>query len=162
MLSIITKFLGIEEKDREPPNTGPDSPLHMAAGALLVNVSNSHDGFSDEERTEVLEILKSHFDLNQEKAEHILTRAETFEKNAIDIHSFTRVINMHLEQDGRQDIVKFLWRVAYADKHLHSLEADAIKKIADLLGVTTRDRIRLKQEVEADALHLIRKDDHQD
>lgn len=150
MIGQIKKFLGIEEEDRIPPNTGPSSPLHMAACTLLVHVSMSHDGFSVEEQEEVLETLQSYYSLNKEKAENILMRAINFEKNAIDLHSFTRVINMHLEQEGRQDIVKFLWKVAYADNHLHRLESDAIKDISDLLGVTTRDRIRLKQEVESE------------
>jgi uncharacterized tellurite resistance protein B-like protein len=157
MLDKITKFLGIKAEDREYPNTGPESPLHMAAGALLVHVSLSHDGFSAEERAVTIETLKDHFKLNNERAEHVLGRAITFEKNAIDLHSFTRVINEHLEQDGRQDIIRFLWRIAYADNHLHSLEENAVKKIADLLGVSIRDCVRLKQAVEVDHLHLAKR-----
>jgi uncharacterized tellurite resistance protein B-like protein len=157
MLDKIIKFLGIKAEDREHPNTGPDSPLHMAAAALLVHVSLSHNGFSPEERVVAIETLKDHFHLNDEKAEHILKRATVFEENAIDLHSFTRVINDHLEQDGRQDIIRFLWRIAFADNHLDGLEEDAVKKIADLLGVSTRDRVLLKQSVGIDHLNLAKR-----
>jgi uncharacterized tellurite resistance protein B-like protein len=157
MLDKIIKFLGIKAEDREHPNMGPESPLHMAAGALLVHVSLSHDGFSAEERAVAIDTLKDHFKLNDEKAEHVLKRAVTFEKNAIDLHSFTRVINEHLEQDGRQDIIRFLWRIAYADNHLHSLEENSVKKIADLLGVSTRDCVLLKQSVGVDYLNLAKR-----
>ena len=148
MLKIITDFLGLS-KEEETTNF-KESPLHMAACTLLVYVSMSHNGFDPRERQAILDGLERCFRLPHDRAEHVLKRAITFEKNAIDLHSFTRVINMHMDQDGRQDIVKFLWQIAYADNDLNILEADAIKKISDLLGVDTRDRIRLKQEVEAE------------
>lgn len=149
MLKIITEFLGLSDKD-EDTTPQKESPLHMAACALLVYVSMSHEGFDPRERAAIVQGLQQHFPLSKDRAEHVLKRAITFEKNAIDLHSFTRVINMHLEQEGRQDIVKFLWQVAYADNELDNLEEDAIKKIADLLGVHTRERVRLKQEVQAE------------
>tara|TARA_R110002124_G_scaffold149220_1_gene315025 strand:- start:165950 stop:166405 length:456 start_codon:yes stop_codon:yes gene_type:complete len=149
MLDKVKTFLGLGPTDENTKSLGLDSPLHMAATSLLVNISMSHDGFSDEERTTILETLQEHYKLSAEKALHILNRAISFEKNAIDLHSFTRVINDHLEQDGRQDIVRLLWKVAYADNHLDSAEANTISKIADLLGVSTRDRVQIKQEVES-------------
>jgi uncharacterized tellurite resistance protein B-like protein len=149
MLDKVKTFLGLDPTDEKAKDLGLDSPLHMAATSLLVNISLSHDGFGAEERATILETLQEHYKLSAEKALHILERAVSFEKNAIDLHSFTRVINDHLDQDGRQDIVRLLWKVAYADKHLDSAEANTISKIADLLGVSTRDRILIKQEVES-------------
>ena len=50
-----------------------------------------------------------------------------------------------LDQDGRKRIVEMLWEVVMADGVIHEFEANLVWRAAELLGVSTRDRITLAE-----------------
>jgi uncharacterized tellurite resistance protein B-like protein len=60
---------------------------------------------------------------------------------------FTSVLRRALDDDGRQKIVEMLWDIAYADGAADEFEENTIWRIAELLGVSTRDRVLLRQRV---------------
>ena len=125
------------------------SELYLATAALLVHVSVVDGGFAAEERARLLECLQDQFSLSAHVAEQILADAEAEQKDASCLYKFTKVITGELDQEGRQDIVRLLWRVAFSDNHLDNFEANFLAKVAGLLGVSPEDRIRIKHEVMA-------------
>ena len=54
-----------------------------------------------------------------------------------------------LNQEGRQRVVEMLWEIVLADGVLHEYEADLVSRGRELLGVSTRDRVRLRKIVES-------------
>ena len=63
-------------------------------------------------------------------------------------HLFVNVsmpVKRTLDDDGRKEIVEMLWDVAFADGAIHEFQANTIWRIAELLGVSTRDRVLLRQ-----------------
>jgi len=125
------------------------SELHLATAALLVHVSAIDDDFSEQERLSLLVCLKTQFELTHDVAEQILAEAEVKQQEASCLYQFTKVITSELDQEGRQDIVRILWQVAFADNLLDNFEANLLAKVSGLLGVITEDRIRIKHEVMA-------------
>ena len=75
--------------------------------------------------------------------------AEAWEQESVDLYSFTSVLCRELDQEGRQRIVEMLWDIVLADGVLHEYEADLVSRGAELLGVSTRDRVRLRKIVES-------------
>jgi len=144
MFDKVTKLLGLNAKADE----SPDNNLQLATAALLVYVSRADGDFSSEERAQLLDCLKEQFALDSKDAEQILDDAEAQQQEATCLYRFTKSITDELDQSGRQDIVKLLWRVALADNHIDNFEANVLAKVSGLLGVSTRDRITLKHEVE--------------
>ena len=65
----------------------------------------------------------------------------------MDFYHFTSVLKRALDDDGRQKIVEMLWDIAYADGAADEFEENTIWRIAELLGVSTRDRVLLRQRV---------------
>ena len=65
----------------------------------------------------------------------------------MDFYQFTSVLKRALDDDGRQKIVEMLWDIAYADGAADEFEENTIWRIAELLGVSTRDRVLLRQRV---------------
>ena len=63
---------------------------------------------------------------------------------AIDLYSFTQVINQQYRYPKKKELVFLLWQLAYADGDLTPLEEAHIRKIADLIHLTHRDFIRTK------------------
>lgn len=145
MWGKVTELLGLKAE------VAPDqtSELHLATAALLVHVSMADDDFCAQERQSLLGCLKEEFELTSLVAEQILADAEREQKDASCLYKFTKVITSELDQEGRQDIVRLLWRVAFADRHLDNIESNLLAKVAGLLGVSPEDRIRIKHEVMA-------------
>lgn len=142
MFARVSEFLGLKAG-----KTSPKDELALATAALLVQVSKADGDFSAGERAALLKALTERYGLDAWSASEILTRAETREAEATSLYEFTRTLARELDQDERQEIVRLLWQVALADDSLDNFEANALAKIAGLLGVTPEDRVRIKHEV---------------
>jgi len=139
----VASLLGISESQARTA----EEELQLATAALLVHVSRIDNDFTSEERISLLECLKDQFQLSADAAEAILADAETEQQDASCLYKFTKVITGDLDQDGRQEIVRLLWKVAFSDNHLDNFEENLLAKVAGLLGVSPEDRIRIKHEV---------------
>ncbi len=144
MFDKMTKLLGLKSQEQEKTH----SDLHLATAALLVYVSRADGDFSVDERAQLLACMTDRFDLESADAEQIIDDAEAQQQEATCLYKFTKAITDELDQTGRQEIVRLLWRVAFADNHIDNFEANLLAKVSGLLGVSTRDRVTLKHEVE--------------
>ena len=123
--------------------------LQLATAALMVHVSLVDENFTVDERAQLLENLKKRFGIAEIDAEQIIQDAEAEQKDTTCLYRFTKVITGELDQEGRQEIIKLLWEVAFADGHIDDFEKNIIAKVGGLLGVSAKDRIALKHSVEA-------------
>ena len=71
------------------------------------------------------------------------------EGEAVDLYHFTSVIMRSLNEEGRLRIVEMMWELVYADGQVSEFEDNVVWRAADLLGVSSRDRIDLKHRVAA-------------
>ncbi|MGH6675061.1 MAG: TerB family tellurite resistance protein, partial [Xanthobacteraceae bacterium] len=79
----------------------------------------------------------------------LIQSAETSDQEAVDFYRFTSVLCRNLDQTGRQRIIEMMWEIALADGTVHEIEANIVARIAELLGVSPHDRVRLRQRVAA-------------
>ena len=126
-----------------------EEELQLAAAALLVHASLIDGRADPEERRKLKSLLQVRFNLGDDEFERILGEAKAWEQESVDLYSFTSVLCRELDQEGRQRIVEMLWEIVLADGVLHEYEADLVSRWAELLGVSTRDRVRLKKIVES-------------
>ena len=126
-----------------------EEELQLAAAALLVHASLIDGRADPEERRKLKNLLQVRFNLGDDEFERILGEAKAWEQESVDLYSFTSVLCRELDQEGRQRIVEMLWEIVLADGVLHEYEADLVSRGAELLGVSTRDRVRLKKIVES-------------
>jgi uncharacterized tellurite resistance protein B-like protein len=89
------------------------------------------------------------FSLDQTAANELIVAATEAEREAVDLYRFTRLINRTLDEAGRQRIVEMLWEMALADGNVTEFEDNLIWRAADLLGISGRTRIELRQQVAA-------------
>jgi uncharacterized tellurite resistance protein B-like protein len=52
-----------------------------------------------------------------------------------------------LDEQGRLRVVEMLWKMAFADGAISEFEDNVMWRVADLLAVSPRDRIVLRQQV---------------
>jgi uncharacterized tellurite resistance protein B-like protein len=52
-----------------------------------------------------------------------------------------------VDEKGRLRIVEMMWELVYADNQVSEFEDNVVWRAADLLGISSRDRIDLKHRV---------------
>ncbi len=121
----------------------------LAAAALLVHASTI-DGYVEEAETERLQsVLKDRYGLSDDQLHELVVAAERSERDAVDIYSFTSKLKKALSEEDRLDIIEMMWEIAFADGEVHGYEENLIWRTAELLGVSSRERIRARKKVEA-------------
>lgn len=128
-----------------------DGKERLAVAALLVHAATADGHMDAREEAVMLELLGTHYRLEEGEAAGLLTDAKERETEAVEIYAFTRVIQTSLSQEERQAIIRLMWEVAVADGEIHEFEANLVWRTAELIGVSTRDRVRMRQEVIAAA-----------
>jgi uncharacterized tellurite resistance protein B-like protein len=128
MLQLLKEFLndvGIGEK---PASRFSESDYRLAAAALLIHVMSVDDAVDE-----------------------LIAAATAADREAVDLYSFTSLINRSLDEDGRRRIVKMMWEIVYADGRMNEFEDNIVWRASDLLGISQRDRVEMRLEV-AEAL----------
>ena len=126
-----------------------EDELRLAAAALLVHASMIDGQFDASERRKLKALLQARFELGDEEVRHLVQEAKVEESQSVDLFGFTNVLCRQLDQDGRKRIVEMLWEVVMADGVVHEFESNLVWRTAELLGVSTRDRVTLRQAVAA-------------
>ena len=130
------------------------TPLQLASAAILFVVMDADGVRLEEELAALREIISERFDLEGEALSALLANAEAAEAEAVDFYRFTSVL-VRLSETERLHLLELIWEVVYADGVLHELEDNLVWRIAELIGVSSRDRVELRQKV-ARAAGIIR------
>jgi uncharacterized tellurite resistance protein B-like protein len=133
------------QEDRAFDDTG----YRLAATALLIHVISLDGEPSDIEKRKLHSLLESGFKLDPGTADQLIASATLVEGEAVDLYHFTSVIMRAVNEAGRLRIVEMMWELAFADGAVSEFEDNVVWRAADLLGVSSRDRIDLKHRVAA-------------
>lgn len=152
MLDAIRTFLSEMSGAAEKKEFGEDD-YRLAAAALLFHVIAVDGVVSPEEREKLTELLMRRYQLDRTGVQRLIAAAETADNEAIDLYGFTHVLKQHLDPAGRERIVELMWILVYADGTVHEFEDNVIWRVAELLGVSSEARIRLKRAVRDGAGH---------
>jgi uncharacterized tellurite resistance protein B-like protein len=126
-----------------------EEELRLASGALLITAGTIDGDFDADEKRKVKALLQKRFDLEPGEVRRLFEDAAERERDAVDLYRFTSVLCRELDQDGRKRIVEMLWEVVMADGVVDEFESNLVWRVAELIGVSTRDRVELRKAVEA-------------
>jgi uncharacterized tellurite resistance protein B-like protein len=121
----------------------------IAITALLIRVATVHREISEARRAKLHAILRSRYGLDDIAAAQLIFDADAIARTAIDLYRFTRPLNEVLDDEGRRRIVQMMWEIVYADRRVNEFEENIIWRAADLLGVSSRQRVELRQKIMA-------------
>jgi uncharacterized tellurite resistance protein B-like protein len=116
----------------------------LAVAALLVHLMTIDGAVTDSERDALRALLTRKFAPSGADLELLIEDAIAAENNAVDLYRFTSVLKRHLSEEERIRVIEALWEVAYADGASHEFEENLVWRVAELLGVSARDRISRK------------------
>lgn len=144
--SLVEKFQTLGS-DRDGDPTNQTDKLHLAVATLLIHAATIDGNMDEHEEAVLRELLKSRYQLGEDDCEALIVKARAREAEAVEIYTFTRQVQTSLEPKERQEIVRLMWQVAVADGVIDDFEANLVWRTAELIGVSTRDRVFLRQEV---------------
>lgn len=141
MIERLLSFL----RDVPAPKGGlaGDDPK-VAAAAIMVHVMDADGIRRDDEKESLLEALSETFDLDGAALDAVFRAGEEADREAIDLFAFTSVLKRHLDHPARVHFIEVLWQVVYADGELHELEDNVVWRVAELIGVDSRDRVEAR------------------
>ena len=129
------------------PETGLDkNDPRLSVAALLVHLAAVDGQMKDAERTAIKGALQEHYDLDEATVDKLVKDAALRDAEAVDFYTFTAAITQ-LEMEDRIEIVRMMWMVVFADKKNHELEDNMVWRIAELIGVSGRDRNVLRNQI---------------
>jgi uncharacterized tellurite resistance protein B-like protein len=149
MLDTLKTFFSELAGGTRPQDRFADNDYRLAAAALLVHVVGIDGAISETERQELRAVLKHRFDLDDAATAELIDAATTIEGEAVDLYRFTSLLNRRLDEDGRARIVEMMWEIIYADGRVSEFEDNVVWRVADLLNISSRDRLELRRQVAA-------------
>ncbi len=118
----------------------------LAVAALLVHLAAVDGSANEAEREAVKHALMDYYALNEAEVEKLVAEAHKRDSDAVDFYRFTSSITS-LPEEERVEIIRMMWQVVYADKQNHELEDNMVWRIAELIGVSARQRTILRNQM---------------
>jgi uncharacterized tellurite resistance protein B-like protein len=145
--NFVAEFV---DGDKHPSQFGEDD-YRLAAVALLVHAAAINGDMSQSERDKLHAVVKRRFALDDASTDELIDKATLAEHESVDLFHFTSLLNRTLDEEGRARVIEMMWEIVYADGRRDELEDNLLWRAADLLGVSQRQRIELRQRIAKEA-----------
>jgi uncharacterized tellurite resistance protein B-like protein len=146
MFDILRDFInGLSDEGgrHKSPRDNPD----VAAVALFFSVIGADGEVTAAERAMLRDLVAKDYSDSEAELKELLSEAEAADRDSVDLYAFTSVLNWKLTPEEKVRFIELLWELAYADGVRHELEDHVVWRIADLMGVDSRDRVFARQRV---------------
>lgn len=118
----------------------------LAVAALLVHLAAVDGASKPEEMLTIANALKDHYGLEDAAVKRLIGEARRKDREAVDFYQFTSRLS-RLEHDEKIAIIRMMWQVVFADDSNHELEDNMVWRVAELIGVSARDRTVLRNQM---------------
>ena len=149
MLADLRQFLAELTGGAKPQENFAENDYRRAAAALLVHIATLDGDLTPVKRDKLHAILEAQFALDPAATDALIAAAAADDREAVDFYHFTSLLMRTLNEAGRLRIVEMLWEMVYLDGKVSEFEANVMWRVADLLAVSPRDRIALRERVAA-------------
>lgn len=120
----------------------------LAVAAILVHIIAVDGVVTEDEKRRLREVIAAHYKLSPAETEALVEEASRRDDEAVDLYGFTSVLKRELDEDGRREVVELMWEMVYADGEVSEFEDNVVWRVAELIGVSTRERVELRQRIE--------------
>ena len=148
MFDAIKSFVAELANGEKQSNLNGDD-FRIATAALLIHAAAIDGKTSDAEQEKLGALLKQRFELDDAATGELIEKGIVADEKAVDLYHFTRLLNGSMDENERLRIIEMMWTVSYADGAISGYEDNLIWRVADLLGVSSTERIALRHRVAA-------------
>ncbi|MDE0899732.1 MAG: TerB family tellurite resistance protein [Longimicrobiales bacterium] len=134
MLNSIKKFFSSSMSPApETDQKEAAKDIRLAACALLLELANADDEFTDDERQHLESAVRRQFGLGATEAEQLLELAQQAREEAVDLWQFTNLIAENYSTGQKMVLAEIMWGLVYSDGDLANKEDYLMRKICNLL-----------------------------
>ena len=123
-----------------------EQALARAAAVVLLEMAAVDDHFDPAELEVVHQAIHRAFGLDGAELDELIAEAKGLRQSAVSLHDYTRSLRTGLPRDSRDELIGWLWKVAFADGRVDRFEEQLLRRLADLLGVPHEEFIRRKHQ----------------
>ncbi|MCJ8308330.1 MAG: TerB family tellurite resistance protein [Rhizobiaceae bacterium] len=145
MLDQLKSLFGLDDDQAAAPRPAMDK--NLAAAALMVHVIAADGEITPEEEHRLEQILRDHYSVTEAEALALSNAAKLAQSDAVDMYRFTSILKAEMEEHERLALIEDLWEMVYADGEIHEFEDNVVWRVAELIGIQSRERMVLKQRV---------------
>ena len=133
------------KKNKDEPKIEQTSfEIELTASVLAYELARSDGEITEDEllvlMTEVEDIAEK---VGKDKQE-ILKIIEVYSDDSVSFYEFVEDINKYYSKEEKLNLLKFMWRMAYADNKLDVDEERLIRRMADLIKIKDMEVLKLK------------------
>ncbi len=147
MLDALKKFFKGLSGEQEQEGRFSEDDERLAVAALMFHIITVDGEIGQQELDQLKRILQQQYDLSEDDTQELMDLARERDEDSVDLYRFTSVLKRKLEPEQRLRVIEILWEMGFADGSVHEFEDNTIWRVAELLGVSSRDRMELKQKV---------------
>lgn len=146
MIDRLFSFFNSLSAGKDSPEFSLSDP-RLAAAAILFHVMDADGERQENEHKRIADVIAKAYNIEGPALERLLAAGNEAEQQAVDLYSFTSVLKRDLDEEARIRFIELMWEVVFADGQAHELEDNVVWRIAELIGVSSRDRMVMKKAV---------------
>ena len=137
-------FNFFKKKKPETQEQSSDFEIELTASVLAYEIARSDGEIDDNELEVLMEEIKAISKKVHKDEDEILEIIEKYSKDSVSFYEFVEDINNDYSKDEKLSLLKFMWKIAYADGKLDVDEERLIRRLADLIKIKDMDVLKLK------------------
>ena len=139
-------FNFFKKEKKEVSTKHPSFELELTAAVLAYEIARSDGEISNDELSILMqEIEKISQKVDRDK-EEILKIVEIYSKDSVSFYDFIEDINKNYSKDEKIQLLKFMWKTAYADGMLEIDEERLVRRVADMIKIKDIEVLKLKDK----------------
>jgi uncharacterized tellurite resistance protein B-like protein len=127
-----------------PPPPLSEHELQMATAVLLVQVLRADLRVKEGEIETLVAGLEDVLGLGHDQAVELAKMAARHAKTPDAMKLAVRCVDLCLTRPQRVELAEWLWKIAFSDAELASHEEYLVRKISELIGLSTADLVEAK------------------
>ena len=133
------------KKEQEVTNTPtPNFEIELTASVLAYELARSDGKITKEELSVLMDEIENIANKVGKSKEEIFEIIEIYSKDSVSFYEFVEDINKNYSKEEKLDLIRFMWKMAYADNKLDVDEERLIRRMADLINIKDIDILKLK------------------
>ena len=148
MSEIVERFreyvTTLSDESAESLHTVTERDLQVALIVMLVQVLRADLEIREEELEAVIGAVQEILGLDRAEATELMRVAAHSARDSEGMRLAVERLDRHLTRRQRLQLLEWLWRIAFADAEILAQEEYLIRKVSELLGLTTADIIEAK------------------
>ena len=132
---------------KEPEKEQSSFEIELTASVLADELARSDGEITHDELSILMDEIESIANKVGKDKEEIFKIIKIYSEDSVSFHEFVEDINKNYSKEEKLNILKFMWKIAYADKKLDVDEERLIRRMADLIMIKDVEVLKLKSLV---------------